>query len=215
MNNISKKIAKLLLEINAITLSPKEPYRYTSGILSPIYCDNRLTISYPEKREIIRDAFIQKIKKHNIEFDVICGTATAGIPHASFLAQKLKKPMVYVRSKSKEHGKENLVEGKLEKAKKVLVIEDHISTGGSSISAVKGVRDQGGIVEYCLAITTYEMKKAEQRFQDTECELITITDFSTIIEIAAENNYIKKDEKDMILDWNKNPEKWGKKHGFE
>src|SRR5262245_52524696 len=122
MNN--KKIAQLLLEIKAVALNVKQPFRFASGILSPIYCDNRLIISYPEKRKIIIDAFLQIIKEKNLNYDVVAGTATAGIPHAAWIAERLNKPMIYVRSKAKEHGKKNLVEGLLQKGQKVLVVED-------------------------------------------------------------------------------------------
>ncbi|MFH0874510.1 MAG: orotate phosphoribosyltransferase [archaeon] len=215
MENTAYNIAEVLLSIKAIALNAKKPFRYASGILSPIYCDNRLVMSYPIARAKIIDAFVNAIKENNIQYDVICGIATAGIPHAAFLADKLNKPMIYVRSEAKDHGKENLVEGKLLPGQKVLIIEDHISTGGSSLKAIAGVRFQGGIVDVCLAVSTYEMKKAEQGFIDAKCKLITMTNFTSIIEQAAHKKYITPEEKNIALDWKSDTVAWGKKHGFE
>ncbi|MBD3202951.1 orotate phosphoribosyltransferase [Candidatus Woesearchaeota archaeon] len=215
MENVSTRIADLLLDIRAVTLSPEKPFKFTSGILSPIYCDNRLIMSFPEKKDLIIDGFMSMIEEYDINVDVICGTATAGIPHAAFLAQKMNKPLIYVRKKSKTHGKENLVEGKFKTGKKVLVIEDHISTGGSSVEAVKAVRDKGGKVRYCMAITTYEMQEAVEKFTDIECNLLTLTSFTTLIEEARLKNYITDEEKEMILDWKNDPSGWGDKYDFK
>ncbi len=212
---ISEDTAKILLEIKAVTLKPEKPYRYASGILSPIYCDNRLLMFYVDEREQIINYFIQTIKQNNLQFDIIAGTSTAGIPHAAWLAEKLKKPMIYIRSKAKEHGKANQVEGKLEKGQKVLVIEDLISTGGSSVAAVEAAREAGGIVTDCLAIFTYEMQKAKDRFKQADCNVITLSNFSTLIRIAGENNYISTDSVKNVLEWSKDPAGWGKKMGFE
>jgi len=151
--SISEDVAKILLEIKAVTLNAEKPYRYASGIFSPIYCDNRLLISDVAKREKIIDYFVQTIKDNKLQFDVVAGVATAGIPHASWIADKLKKPMVYVRSSAKEHGKHNQIEGRLEKGQKVLIVEDLISTGGSTLDAVSAVRDAGGVVTHSLAIS--------------------------------------------------------------
>ncbi len=211
----SEQVAKILLEIKAVTLKPEKPYRYASGILSPIYCDNRLLMSYIDKREQVINYFIDTIKQNNLQFDIIAGTATAGIPHAAWLAEKLKKPMIYIRAGAKEHGKTNQIEGKLEKGQKVLVIEDLISTGGSSVAAVEAVRNAGGIVTDCLAIFTYEMQKAKDKFKESDCNIITLSDFSTLIRISGENNYINTDSVKKALEWSKDPQKWGKKMGFE
>ncbi len=171
------EIAKILLESKAVTLRPEKPYRYASGILSPIYCDNRVLISLPEKRKIIIDSFIDLIKSSKIEFDVVAGTATAGIPHAAWIAHKLDKPMIYIRQKTKGHGKENSIEGILTKKDRTIIIEDLISTGGSSVGAVKAVKAKGGIVDACFAIFTYEMKKAKESFREVKCKVHTLTNF--------------------------------------
>lgn len=212
---VAKKVAKVLLEIKAVTLSPKEPYTYTSGIKSPIYCDNRLLVSYPEQRRIVRDCFIKLIEENNMEFDVVAGTATAGIPHAAWIADKLKKPMIYIRSKPKDYGKENLIEGQLLPGQKVLVIEDLVSTGGSSVAAVQAVRDAGGQVEYCLAIFSYQLKKAEDKFNEANCRILTLSNFSTLVKIAKKMEYITKEDLKIVLEWNSIPDGWGKKHGFQ
>ncbi len=215
MKEMKEEIALKLLDIKAVSLSPGKPFRYASGILSPIYCDNRMTMSYPDVRTAIRNAFIRLIEEEKITYDVIGGIATAGIPHAMLVAQKLEAPMIYIRSEPKGHGKENLVEGKLENGQKVLVIEDLISTGGSSLKAIEGVRQQGGVVEYCLAISTYQMKKAEDAFKAAGVKLITITDFTSIIEAAARTGYIKPEEKEMVMDWKSDPQGWGQRQGLE
>ena len=215
MSEIAKEIADILLSIRAITLSPSKPYRFVSGIFSPIYCDNRLLMSYPEKRKKIIDYFVEVIRERNLDFDVVAGIASSGIPHAAWLAERLGKPMIYIRKKTKEHGKENLIEGKLEKSQKVVIVEDLISTGSSSVNGVEAVRDQGGIVENCLAIFTYEMEKAKENFRNAKCELIPLSDFTTLIEIAEEKDYIKPEERLKTLEWNKDPQNWGKNMGFE
>ena len=205
---MKQKVAEILLNVKAVTLNPDNPYRFASGILSPIYCDNRLLMSYPKERKKIVNFFIKIIKKNKLKFDVIGGIATSGICWSSWIAEKLKKPMIYIRGKTKEHGKENLIEGKLEKGQKVLVIEDLISTGGSSLRAVNAVREQGGVVEDCVAIFTYEMEKAVNGFKDANCNLFTLSDFTALIEGAIKENYIKEEDKKKVLEWNKNPGEW-------
>ncbi len=210
---MEKEIAKILLDVGAVSLRPNQPFTFTSGIKSPIYCDNRLLISYPKKRNVIIEAFLSILKEK--EFDTLAGTATAGIPWCSWLAQKLHKPMIYVRGKAKEHGKENLIEGKLEKGRKVIIVEDLVSTGGSSIDAVGAVREAGGIVEDCIAIFTYQLEKAINKFNEARCNLITLTNFSTLVEVAVENEYIKQEEKLIVFSWNKDPENWANKYEFQ
>jgi len=206
--NQGTEIAKLLLEIKAVTLNPSEPYRYTSGILSPIYCDNRLIISYPDKRKRIIDAFLSLIREHSMTFDVVAGTATAGIPHAAWIADRLNKPMVYVRSKSKGHGKHNQIEGQLEAGQKALVVEDLISTGGSSVNAGLALREASAIVTDCVAIFTYQLEEAAKAFADADIHLNTLCDFSTLIDVAAHEGYISEEEKLQALAWNKDPVTW-------
>jgi orotate phosphoribosyltransferase len=215
MNDFERDVADILLEIRAVTLSPSKPYRFVSGILSPIYCDNRLLMSYPEKRKKIMDYFVDVIKRRKLEFDVVAGIASSGIPHAAWLAERLDKPMIYIRKKEKEHGKENLIEGKLEKGQKVVIVEDLISTGSSSINGVEAVRNAGGIVECCLAIFTYGMGKAAEGFRNAGCEIVALSNFSALIEVAGKKNYIRPEERAKALEWNKDPQNWGKKMGFE
>jgi orotate phosphoribosyltransferase len=208
-------VARILLEVEAVTLNPKKPYRYTSGILSPIYCDNRLLMSHVRHREKIVDCFIKTIQDEGLTFNVVGGVATSGIPHAAWISDKLKKPMIYIRPKKKTHGKENLIEGKLEKGQKVLVVEDLISTGGSSVSSVESVRNAGGIAEDCIAIFTYGLEKAKENFREARCRLLTLTDFETLVKVAENTGYITPEEKVVVLQWNKEPENWGRKMGFE
>jgi len=209
--NQAEQIAKLLLEIKAVTLNLKQPYRYTSGILSPIYCDNRLIISYPDKRQQVIDAFLKLIEEQNIQFDIAAGTATAGIPHAAWLADRLNKPMVYVRGKAKGHGKQNQIEGVLEKGQTTLVIEDLISTGGSSVAAGLSLREAGATVNDCIAIFTYQMQKSIDAFKEADIHLHTLSDFTTLINVAVQENYITEEEKKLALEWNQDPANWGKK----
>jgi len=207
-----KEIAEILLKVNAVTLSPSQPFTWASGIKYPIYCDNRLILSYPEEWEKVIDGFIQVVKKNNIEFDVIAGVATSGIPHAAYIAAKLKKPMIYVRAKAKEHGRQKQIEGNLEKGKKVLVIEDLISTGGSSVAVVDVLKDEGADVTGCVAIFTYEFEKAVENFAG-KCPLLTLTNFSTLLKVAEELGKITEDEKAICLEFSSDPQNWGSKNG--
>ncbi len=205
-------IAKNLLDIKAISLRPHKPFKFTSGILSPIYIDNRITISYPDLRDKIIAQYI-KIIKNDIgldNIDVVSGTATAAIPHAAFIAQKLNLPMVYVREKKKGHGKENQIEGVVKKGQKVLVIEDHISTGGSLIGNTKAIRNAGGKVSYAIANTNFLMIKAAQNFKKLDIKVFSITDFETIVTTAVKTGYLKDKDKELVLSWASNPEKWGR-----
>jgi len=214
-NDTKKEVAKILLEIKAITLNLEKPYRYVSGILSPIYCDNRILMSFPEAREKIRDFYIKVIEENKLDFEIIGGIATSGIPPAAWIADKLKKPMIYIRKAAKDYGKENLVEGKVEKDQTVLVIEDLCSTGGSSIAGVEGARSAGAVVDHCIAIFSYKLDKCEKGFKDANCTLHTLSDFPTLIQVASETGYITEEEKTKALEWFKNPDGWGKKMGYE
>lgn len=211
----SKQVAKILLELNAITLNPKKPFKYASGIISPVYTDCRVLMAYPDKRRQIRDLYIEAIKKSGVKFDVVAGTATAGIPHAAWIADKLNLPMVYVRGKVKDHGKENLMEGIIKKGQKAIVIEDLVSTGESAINSVKAVRSAGGQIEYVFSIITYGMEKAKKSFDENKLKLITLTTFADVVSEAQEMGYINKEEMSVILDWTADPANWGKKNGFE
>jgi orotate phosphoribosyltransferase len=205
---MSNKIAEVLLKAKAVTLNANNPYTYASGIRSPIYCDNRRLIAYPVERKIIIDEFLQTIETNKLNFDVIAGTATAGIPWAAWIAARLDKPMIYIRGKSKEHGKQNLIEGHLEKDQTVLIIEDLISTGDSSIAAVNAISKAGANPIACLAIFTYEMQEALDGFKEINCPLYTLTNFTTVINFANQSDYIDEEDKDKVLAWNKDPSGW-------
>jgi len=211
----AKRVAEILLEIKAVALKPNEPFRYASGILSPIYTDNRLLMGYPEKRNEIINGMIDLLKEKGIKFDVVAATATAGIPHAAWLAEKTGKPMVYVRSKEKEHGKENKIEGLVKEGWKAIVVEDLISRGGSSVGTVQGLRAAGVEVNEIIAIFTYKMAVSAEKFSEEKVSLHALTNFKTLIETAVEKGYINKKERDAALEWNKDPAGWGKKMGFE
>ena len=213
--NAQETVAKILLELNAVSLNPKKPFRYASGILSPVYTDCRVLMAYPDKRRQIRDLYLEAIKQSQASFEVVAGTATAGIPHAAWIAEQLNLPMVYVRSKAKDHGKENLMEGIINKGQKVIVIEDLVSTGESVINSVNAIRAAGGEVSYVFCIITYGMEKADQNFKENNLELVSLTSFSTLVKVAQNLGYIKKAEIETILDWIKDPSAWGGKLGFE
>jgi len=206
---MDEEVAGILLQAGAVTLRPKQPYTYASGIKSPIYCDNRLLMSYPAERKKIIDFLTQKIMENKINADVIAGTESAGIPWAAWVADKLNLPMIFVRKKSKDHGKENRIEGKLDKDQHVIVIEDLVSTGGSSLAAVEAVREAGGNVIACLAIFTYEMESAEKNFKASNCPLLCLSSFSTLVSVAVDSGRLNESDKDMVMKWIKAPEEWG------
>ncbi len=208
MENTSKTIAGLLLQINAIKLEPANPFKWASGWRSPIYCDNRQTLSYPEVRQTIAEAFAETIQEQYPDTDAIAGVATGAIAHGVLVADLLGLPFVYVRSAPKEHGLANLVEGYLKPGSKVVVIEDLISTGKSSLKAVEALRDFNCTVLGMLAIFTYGFDNATENFKMQECKLHTLTDYQTVIEMAAESNYIKKTDIDILKKWREMPDKW-------
>ncbi len=206
--NTSETVAKLLLELNAVTLSPKKPFKYASGILSPVYTDCRVLMAYPDQRSLIRDFYIDAIKQSGVSFDVVAGTATAGIPHAAWIADKLNLPMVYVRGKAKDHGKENLMEGIIKKGQKVIVIEDLISTGESAINSVNAIRQAGGEITTVFAIITYGFKQAEDNFLSNHLEMVSLTNFQEVVKQAQEMKYINEEDLQTILDWVSDPTDW-------
>lgn len=215
MDNQSKTVAKLLLKLKAVTLNPNKPFRYASGILSPVYTDCRVLIGYPEERKQIRDLYIEAIKNSGIEFDIIAGTATAGIPHAAWIAEKLDLPMIYVRGKAKDHGKENLVEGPLEKGQKVIVIEDLVSTGESSINSVNAIRKLGGEVSHVFSIITYGIGKGSEAFKENNLELVSLTNFEEVVKEALSQGYLNNEESEIVMDWISDPKDWAKRRGLE
>ncbi|MFN7117941.1 MAG: orotate phosphoribosyltransferase [Saprospiraceae bacterium] len=204
----AKAIARHLLQIKAIKLSPQKPFTWASGILSPIYCDNRVITSYPEVRRFVIDSFMEKSK--NFEpFAAIAGVATGGIAHGALLADRLNLPFIYVRSKAKEHGRQNLIEGELPEGTKVLVIEDLISTGGSSLTAVEALRSGGLEVVGLIAIFTYGFEQATQAFAAAHCKMDTLTDYAVLLEEAVQTHYIQPDELQTLQQWRENPKAWG------
>lgn len=203
-------IAKDLLKIKAVFLSPDEPFTWASGIKSPIYCDNRLTLTAPEVRTDVEKSLAQIVKEHYPEAEVLMGTSTAGIAHAAITAHILDMPMGYVRSGAKDHGRQNQIEGKLEKGDKVVVIEDLISTGGSVIEVVEALRAAGAEVLGIASIFTYGMQKGLDRLAAADVKNISLTDFDTIVEVAAKENYIKAEDKERLIKFRNNPsdESW-------
>ncbi|WP_271003501.1 orotate phosphoribosyltransferase [Listeria seeligeri] len=205
-----KQVAEQLLEIKAVFLKPNDPFTWASGIKSPIYCDNRLTLGFPKVRQFIAAALAEKIKEDFGDVDVIAGTATAGIPHAAWVSDLLDLPMVYVRSKAKEHGKGNQIEGPIFKGQKVVVIEDLISTGGSSLKAVEALEQAGAEVLGIAAIFTYGLDKGKKLLAEANTKLVTLTNYDELIEVALTKNYVSKEDMQTLKEWKQNPETWGK-----
>ena len=203
-------IAKDLLDIKAVFLRPNEPFTWASGIKSPIYCDNRLTLSYPNVRKDIENGLAKLIKDNFQDANCLMGTATAGIAHAALVADILDLPMGYVRGGAKSHGRNNRIEGKVEPGMKVVVVEDLISTGGSSLECVEALREAGCEVIGLIAIFTYGLPKATTNFEAANCKYATLTDYDTLIEVAKQNNYIKDVDMEKLKAWKKDPndESW-------
>ena len=209
MDNSAKKIAEYLLQIKAIKLQPSNPFTWASGWKSPIYCDNRKTLSFPEVRSYIRDSFAALISKHYPGAEMIAGVATGAISHGAIVADKLGLPFIYVRSGAKEHGLGNQIEGYYQEGQKVVVIEDLISTGGSSLSAVKALGEAGCEVLGMVAIFTYEFKKASDGFAADKCILHTLCNYSTLIDTAVKTGYITENDVETLKKWRIDPSKWG------
>ena len=207
LKETDKIVAQKLLQIKAIKLSPQNPFTWASGIKSPIYCDNRVTLSYPEIRKEIKEGFADLAKSFP-DFDHISGVATAGIAHGALLADYLELPFSYVRSSAKKHGRQNKIEGEIAPNSKILVIEDLISTGGSSILAVDDLRENGYEVVGVMAIFTYEFQKAVDNFMKADCKFATLSNYSTLLEEASRANYISNEEVKILSDWSKDPNGW-------
>lgn len=210
MKKINKKVAEYLLQIKAIKLSPANPFTWASGWKSPIYCDNRKTLSYPNVRSYICESFASIIKTEFPEAEVIAGVATGAIAHGALVANKLEKPFVYVRSEAKSHGLENLIEGVVEKGQKVVVIEDLISTGGSSLKAVEALRSAGCDVLGMVAIFTYEFPTAINNFAHLACRLITLSNYTSLIDTALSTNFITESDIENLKKWRTDPANWNK-----
>ena len=206
--NSKEQTAKILFDLKAVKINVKDPFTFSSGIKSPIYCDNRVILGYPEAREQIVQGFLSIIDAENT--DVIAGVATAGISWAAFIAEKLGKPMAYVRSKPKGHGVGRQIEGAETAGKRVAVIEDLISTGGSSINAAEVLRNSGAESVEVKAIFSYNFKSAFENFEKINCKWDTISDFDILIELLKNEKYLNETEAKTALEWNKNPESWGK-----
>jgi orotate phosphoribosyltransferase len=205
---MKKEIAGALLDIEAVSLQPDNPFTWSSGLKSPIYCDNRLTLSYPEVRRKVAEGLKNLIIDNFPDAEVIAGTATAGIPHAAWVSELLNLPMSYVRSKAKGHGKGNQIEGKVSPGQKVVVVEDLISTGGSVIEAVQALRDAGGEILGVVSIFTYELEKGEQQLKSADITAYSLTDFTTLSLLAEENGLITKESLESLAEWRKSPADW-------
>jgi len=207
-----KEIAGILLDIGAVKVSMDPPFTWASGIKSPVYCDNRKLISYPKERKVVIKAFAEMLRASGINPEYIGGTATAAIPWASFLAYEMDLPMIYIRPEKKEHGAGKQVEGFLPAGKRVLILEDLISTGGSSVNAAQAVQKEcQGVVSDIFAIVTWEIEEGKKTFADAGLKLTTLTNFSSIIGLALERGVITKEQWDKILEFKKDPRAWGAK----
>jgi len=208
MKEQSNQIAKDLLDIEAIFLRPNEPFTWASGIKSPIYCDNRITMSYPTVRRAIAKGLAAVIKTTYPEVEVIAGTATAGIPHAAWVAELLDLPMVYIRSKAKEHGKGNQIEGRIKPNQKMVVIEDLLSTGGSVLEACEAAKREGADVLGVAAIFTYELPQVQANFDQAGLSYVTLTNYTALIESALETGAIQESDVALLQEWRKDPAAW-------
>lgn len=198
---MKKQIAQQLLSIGAVELRPNDPFTWASGVKSPIYCDNRLTMSYPDVRKAIADGLVETIRREYPDVQVVAGTATAGIPHAAWVAERLELPMVYVRSKAKDHGQSNLIEGKVDPGKKVVVVEDLISKGGSVLQAAQALKDAGFEVLGIVAIFTYGLPQAARAIHEAGFQFHTLTDFPSLVEQAEQTGAINADDLPMLGEW--------------
>ncbi|MFD2212923.1 orotate phosphoribosyltransferase [Metabacillus endolithicus] len=207
---MKQTIAKNLLEIKAVYLQPNDPFTWSSGLKSPIYCDNRLTLSFPSIRTQIAEGLIDLIKEHYPEVEVIAGTATAGIPHAAWVSDKMDLPMVYVRSKAKGHGKGNQIEGQVKQNQKVVVVEDLISTGGSAITAVEALREAGCEVLGIVAIFTYDLALGKSKLEEANIKAQSLCDYNTLVEVAAKEGYVTEQDISKLKMWREDPssERW-------
>ncbi len=208
MNNVALLTASKLLSINALKLQPNNPFTWASGWKSPIYCDNRKTLSYPEVRTYIKNEMARIILTKYPDVEVIAGVATGAIAQGAMIADELKLPFVYIRSSKKDHGMENLVEGDLKAGQKVVVVEDLISTGGSSLKAVDAVRNSGGKVLGMVAIFTYGFPVAEEQFTKENVELTALSNYEAVLSLAVQTNYIEQKDVETLQEWRKSPSTW-------
>ena len=205
---LAKEIARDLLKIKAVYLKPEEPFTWASGIKSPIYTDNRVTLAYPETRTLIEDGFVEKIRAEFPDVEVIAGTATAGIPHGAIIADKMNLPFAYIRSKPKDHGAGNQIEGRVAPGQKMVVIEDLISTGGSVLDAIAAAKREGADVIGAAAIFTYELPKAEKNFNDAGVKLVTLSNNTELIQLAEQEGYINAEGLALLKRFKEDQENW-------
>ena len=210
MDDIARKTAEYLLQIKAIKLQPAKPFTWASGWKSPIYCDNRMTLSFPEVRSFIADSFASRVRELYPDAEVVAGVATGAIAHGALVADRLNLPFIYVRSGAKDHGLGNQIEGHYLKKQKVVVIEDLISTGGSSLGAVKALREAECDVLGMIAIFTYGFTKSADAFRDEGCRLDTLSNYGVLVDLAAASGYISSADVETLREWRKDPSIWGK-----
>ena len=210
---MKRLIAEKLLEIEAVALKPNDPFTWASGLKSPIYCDNRLTLSYPEIRREIAGGLKNLIEENFPEVEVIAGTATAGIPHAAWVSELMNLPMCDVLSKARGDGKGNQIEGKVSEGQQVVVVEDLISTGGSVITAVNALREAGCDVIGVVSIFTYELEKGREMLKEADITAYSLTDFSTLVTVANDKGYIRSEDMATLQEWKKDPAEWGRLYG--
>lgn len=206
--DIAKKTAELLLQINAIKLQPTEPFTWASGWKSPIYCDNRITLSFPQIRTFLRQSLAKQIEDAYGKPDVIAGVATGAIGIGALVAEELGLPFIYVRPEPKKHGRKNQIEGFLDAGKNVVVVEDLISTGGSSLKAVEALKENGAVVKGMIALFTYGFSISEENFDNANVTLYTLSNYENLLEQAAETNYISNEERRTLQEWRENPSEW-------
>ena len=205
---LAKEIARDLLKIKAVYLKPEEPCTWASGIKSPIYTDNRVTLAYPETRTLIEDGFVEKIRAEFPDVEVIAGTATAGIPHGAIIADKMNLPFAYIRSKPKDHGAGNQIEGRVAPGQKMVVIEDLISTGGSVLDAIAAAKREGADVIGAAAIFTYELPKADKNFNEAGVKLVTLSNYTELIHLAEQEGYINAEGLALLKRFKEDQENW-------
>lgn len=204
-------IARNLIRLGAVKFSPQNPFTYASGLKGPIYCDNRIILSHVEFRDQVISSFMEVIEQNNLSFDHLGGIATAGIPHAAFLADRMKRPMVYVRPKAKEHGRKNQVEGDFKSGEKVLLFEDLVNQGASLEESMAGIHGAELKCDACLCVVDYEMKGAKERLRNLSIQLFSLTDFTSLISQAFELNLIDQDGLSLLKEWHADPKAWSAK----
>lgn len=208
--NFAQQLATISLEIGAIKINSKKPFTWASGYRMPLYNDNRMLLSQAGHRTLIAEGMKAVLEKEDVSVDTVAGVATAGIPHATSLANLTQLPLIYVRSSPKEHGMKNQVEGILKPGQAVVVVEDLISTGGSAVKAVEAIREAGGRVEHCLGIFSYGFPEANERFEQSQCRLHTLLTLDTLLQVAMKEGYITSEEKQVVDAWIQSPFEWGK-----